>query len=299
MDAAPLPAEPETSDLGAEAPFAVLRPEPGAPSTPLVFASPHSGRRYPAEMMAASALDAEAIRGSEDAFVDALVEAGRVHGATLIAMRLARAYVDVNREPSELDPAMFEGEAPAYAPTRSARVAAGLGAIARVVSEGREIYARKLTLAEGRARIDGAHRPYHRALAGLLDEARAAHGVALLIDWHSMPSAAVKGMAARGGCDFVLGDRYGASCAPEVTATVERVLTSLGYGVVRNAPYAGGYTTEHYGRPARRVHALQVEINRGLYLDETTLRPTAGFERLRADLDQLFAALAGKDWSRL
>jgi N-formylglutamate amidohydrolase len=274
-------------------------PEGEAAPTPLVFASPHSGRVYPADMMAASSLDATAIRRSEDAFVDDLIEEAPALGAALIRASLARAYIDLNREPFELDPSMFADELPDFARARTARVAAGLGAIARVVSEGQEIYARKLTYAEAQARIDGAHRPYHAALARLLAEARAAHGFAILIDWHSMPSAAARSAGRKGGCDMVLGDRFGAACADLLTARVEKELEALGYRVARNTPYAGGYTTEHYGRPARRTHALQIEINRGLYLDEARLEPTDGFAKLKADLEALTRALASADWSSL
>lgn len=282
-------------------PFEVRRaaPEGSAPPTPIVFASPHSGRCYPDDMMAATTLDAVAIRRSEDAFVDELIEAGPRLGAAVLTARMARAYMDVNREAFELDPTMFADELPDFARGRSARVAAGLGAIARVVSEGQEIYARKLTFAEARARIEAVHGPYHAALARLLGEAHAAHGVAILIDWHSMPSAAARVGGRDGGCDIVLGDRFGAACANQVTRTVERELESLGYRVARNAPYAGGYTTEHYGRPNRRTHALQIEINRALYLDEVRLEPTSGFARLKTDLEQLTTLLTALDWSGL
>ena len=270
-----------------------------APPTPLVFASPHSGRHYPDDMMAAATLDAHAIRRSEDALVDELIAAAPGLGATLIAASYARAYIDLNREAFELDPGMFADELPDFARVRTARVAAGLGAIARVVSEGQEIYARKLTFAEARGRIDGAHRPYHAALEALIAEAHRAHGLAILVDWHSMPAAAGRLGGRERPCDFVLGDRYGAACAGQLTARVERELLALGYSVARNTPYAGGYTTEHYGRPARRTHALQIEINRALYLDEANLTPTAGFDRLKADLERLTRALAGADWSAL
>ena len=272
--------------------------EGAPPPTPLVFASPHSGRLYPDDMMAAAVLDAHAIRRSEDVLVDDLIGRADALGAAVIAARYARAYIDLNREAFELDPAMFVDELPAFARARTARVAAGLGAIARVVSEGQEIYARKLTFAEARARIEQAHRPYHAALAQLIAEARAAHGFAILVDWHSMPSAAARAGRERPS-DFVLGDRFGAACAGLLTATVERELTGLGYRVGRNSPYAGGYTTEHYGRPLRRVHALQIEINRGLYLNESTLEPTKGFTRLKSDLERLTTALASGDWSAL
>ncbi len=280
-------------------PFEVRRAAgAGAPApTPLVYASPHSGRHYPDDMMAAAALDAIAIRRSEDAYVDELVGAGPVLGASMICANLARAYIDVNREAFELDQAMFADELPDFARARTARVAAGLGAIARVVSEGQEIYARKLTFAEARARIETAHAPYHAALARLIGEAHSAHGYAILIDWHSMPAAAARVGGAP--CDIVLGDRFGAACAGLVTQRVEKALEAMGYRVARNAPYAGGYTTEHYGRPGRRTHALQIEINRGLYLDEASLEPTDGFGRLQADLEALTRTLAAADWSGL
>ncbi|WP_309644827.1 N-formylglutamate amidohydrolase [Phenylobacterium sp.] len=280
-------------------PFEVRRAaDAGSPApTPLVFASPHSGRLYPEDMMAAAALDAVAIRRSEDAYVDELVGAGPSLGAAMICANLARAYIDVNREAFELDQTMFADELPDFARSRTARVAAGLGAIARVVSEGQEIYARKLTFAEARTRIETAHAPYHAALARLIGEAHAAHGYAILIDWHSMPAAAAR--VGGSACDIVLGDRFGAACAGLISQRVEKELEAMGYRVARNAPYAGGYTTEHYGRPGRRTHALQIEINRGLYLDEARLEPTEGFTRLQADLEALTRTLAAADWSGL
>ena len=270
-----------------------------APPTPLVFASPHSGRDYPDDMMAAAALDAQAIRRSEDAFVDDLIDAAPQLGVATLTARFARAYIDLNRDAFELDPGMFADELPEFARARTARVAAGLGAIARVVSEGQEIYARKLMFSEARGRIDIAHRPYHAALERLISEAHRAHGFAVLVDWHSMPAAAAKAGARDRACDFVLGDRFGAACAGALTARVERELEAMGYRVARNSPYAGGYTTEHYGRPSRRTHALQIEINRGLYLDEAKLTPTAGFDPLKANLEALARALAAADWSPL
>ncbi|HEX7886227.1 MAG TPA: N-formylglutamate amidohydrolase [Phenylobacterium sp.] len=280
--------------------FQVRRAGPeGSPPTPLVFASPHSGRLYPEDMMSAAALDAISIRRSEDAFVDDLIAQAPDHGAAVITASIARAYIDLNREPFELDPAMFSDQLPEFARARTARVAAGLGAIARVVSEGQEIYRRKLTFAEARRRIEGAHRPYHEALSGLIAEARAAHGFAILVDWHSMPAAAAKAAGRDRPCDIVLGDRFGAACAGVLPMRVERELEAMGYRVTRNMPYAGGYTTEHYGQPHRQAHALQIEINRGLYLDEATLSPTSGFESLRANVERLTRALAVADWSAL
>lgn len=281
--------------------FVVRRPDQGRPAatTPLVFASPHSGRLYPDDMMSAAALDAQSIRRSEDAFVDDLIDSAPAMGVATISASYARAYIDLNREPFELDPAMFADELPEFARARTARVAAGLGAIARIVSDGQEIYSRKLTFAEARQRIEGAHRPYHAALERLIDEAHAAFGFAILVDWHSMPAAAAKAGGRDHACDMVLGDRFGAACAAVLPARVEAELEGLGYRVARNTPYAGGYTTEHYGRPARRTHALQIEINRALYLDEATLQPTAGFARLKAHVDRLTQRLVEADWTAL
>jgi N-formylglutamate amidohydrolase len=296
-DAAPDAAAPAGAD--APPPFDLRRP--AGPAGPVVFASPHSGRVYPGDMMSASALDERSIRRSEDVLVDDLIAEAPAAGVTLLSARYARAYVDVNREPYELDASMFADELPAFARGRTARVAAGLGSIARVVGEGQEIYARKLTFAEARRRIEGVHRPYHEVLARLLEETRQRCGGVVLVDWHSMPSAAAAGEASRKrrGPDLVLGDRYGAACSPLVTGLVERELTAMGYLVDRNRPYAGGWTTEHYGAPARRTHVLQIEINRALYLDEQTLTPHDGFARLRRDLGRLTRALASADWSRL
>lgn len=279
--------------------FVVRRSGDGAPPTPLVFASPHSGRHYPDDLMSAAVLDAVSIRRSEDAFVDDLIAEAPAHGAALITANFARAYVDLNREPFELDATMFADEVPEFARGRTARVAAGLGTIARVVSEGQEIYHRKLMYAEAETRIAGAYRPYHEALEILIAEARAAHGFAILVDWHSMPSAAAKSGARDRPSDMVLGDRFGAACAGVVPNRVERALADMGYRVTRNTPYAGGYTTEHYGKPHRGVHAIQVEINRALYLDEATLQPTAGFARLKGHVEGLTRTLAAADWSGL
>ena len=242
-------------------------------------------------MMDASLLDGADIRRSEDVFVDDLIAGGTEHGAVILAATHARAFVDLNRAPYELDPAMFADALPDFALSQTPRVAAGLGSIARIVAEGHEIYARKLTFAEAEARIEGVHRPYHAALRALVDGAAARYGAVLLVDWHSMPAAAARPIR-RDGCDVVLGDRFGAACAPAVIEAAERALTRMGYRVMRNTPYAGGYTTEFYGRPTQGVHALQIEINRSLYLDEATFEPNVGFGRLKSDLEEVFADLA-------
>ena len=298
MDARPTRSD-EAEAAAAEPAFEVVASDP--PRTPLVFASPHSGRHYPPEMLAAAAVQPELLRRSEDAFVDEIVAPTAAAGASLILARHGRAWMDLNREPWELDAAMFSDELPEFARGKSARVAAGLGAIARLAAEGREIYARKLTFAEARARVEATHQPYHDALSRLLARARSAHGMAVLIDWHSMPEAAARTAVTPRhgkGCDMVLGDRFGAACTRKLTDLVERELEAMGYRVARNAPYAGGYTTEHYGKPLQKTHALQIEISRALYMDEKTLEPTEGLAKLTADVAGLARILADR-WPTL
>ncbi|MBL8549432.1 MAG: N-formylglutamate amidohydrolase [Hyphomonadaceae bacterium] len=257
-------------------------------TSPLIFASPHSGRRYPKDFLAQARVGLSSLRRSEDAYVDEIFAGAAGHGAPILSAAYARAYVDLNRDPGELDPDMFADYAPAPTGAASARVQAGLGAIPRIAGDGQAIYARKLPLADAERRIAIAHRPYHAMLRALIEEARAAFGCAVLIDCHSMPSCA-RGPNAP---DVVLGDRFGMSCHPSVTSLVEAILQRLGYRVARNAPFAGGHTTQIHGRPGRRVHALQIEINRGLYLDEKSLQRTQGFLRVRADMARLGEALA-------
>jgi N-formylglutamate amidohydrolase len=220
------------------------------------------------------------LRRSEDAFVDELFLPAVSLGAPLMRAHFPRAFLDVNREPYELDPTMFAGRLPTYANIRSARVAGGLGTIARVVSETEEIYAGPLAVDEGLARIDRVYKPYHAALGQLLSRTRASFGLAVLIDCHSMPSTGLPKDEARRP-DIVLGDRYGTSCAPFITDRAEQGLRALGFAVMRNRPYAGGYITEHYGNPAAGTHALQIEINRALYMDEASHARGAGFVPLR------------------
>jgi len=261
--------------------FVVDAPE--RQSAPFVFNAPHAGDVYPPAFLDASRLAGLSLRRSEDAYVDALfAEAPRL-GAPLLRARFPRAYLDVNREPYELDARMFDGRLPGYANTRSMRVAGGLGTIPRLVADGHEIYARKLSVGEGLARIDMLYKPYHRTLRRLIERTHARFGAAVLIDCHSMPSSSLA-REEMGVADIVLGDRYGTSCAAFLTDRVEEALRRRGYGVARNKPYAGGFITEHYGEPAARRHALQIEINRALYMDERTLDRRPGFEALARDL---------------
>jgi N-formylglutamate amidohydrolase len=269
-------------------PFDVYAPAGAA--GPVVLDSPHSGAHYPRAFLAASALDPLTLRRSEDAFVDELFAPATTHGAPLLRARFPRAFLDLNREPFELDPQMFDGRLPDCANTRTLRVAAGLGVIPRVVGDAQPIYRAPLSVETALERIAALHRPYHARLAELLEDAQRRFGFAILLDCHSMPSTSPD----VGGCDIVLGDRYGASAARWVVETVEGALRASGLAVRRNKPYAGGYITEHYGAPARARHAVQIEINRRLYLDERALRLTDGAAALGRALSDMVGALSLK-----
>jgi N-formylglutamate amidohydrolase len=262
---------------------------PSARSLPLVFASPHSGRDYVREFVAASRLDPLALRRSEDSFVDEIFAAAPSLGAPLLAARFPRAYLDVNREPWELDPAMFREPLPAFVNASSPRVRMGLGTIARIVASGEEIYSRRLSFAEAAHRIDELYRPYHRALARLVSETEAAFGGCLLLDCHSMPSAC--GGRPGEGVDIVLGDCHGAACGKQIVRRARRFLEGRGFAVALNTPYAGGFTTDHYGRPRRQRHALQIEINRALYMDERSYQRKPGLTRLAEEMAVFVAEL--------
>ena len=257
---------------------------PAEQRIPFVVNSPHSGRDYPADFLALSRLDAHAIRRSEDAYVDLLFADAVAAGAPCLSARFPRAWLDVNREPWELDQRMFDGPLPPHANTRSIRVAGGLGTIPRVVAEGETIYKRRLPVAEAVRRVEGVYRPYHEALRRTIARSSVRFGYAVLLDCHSMPSHLGGSFGSAPRPDVVVGDRYGTSCAPAVTHALMDAFASRGYRVTRNKPYAGGFITEHYGRPLKGLHAVQLELNRALYMDERSLRPHEGFARLKRDL---------------
>jgi N-formylglutamate amidohydrolase len=271
-------------------PFQLLRPETQV--TPVVFCSPHSGRIYPKAFLQASRLDPHTLRKSEDCYVDELFEPVVRLGAPLISARFPRAYLDVNREPYELDPELFSGRLPEFANTQSARVLGGLGTIARIVADTEEIYRERLPVAAAFERIERLYRPFHAALAALLEATRARFGYVVLIDCHSMPSASM-GQQPGGRPHFVLGDRFGASCDAKLTRFIRDVLQVGGYDVQINRPYAGGFITEYYGHPARGVQCLQLEINRALYLDEATLHKGSDFGRLACALSDVAKTVFG------
>ncbi len=267
--------------------------EPHDLASPLVFASPHSGSYYPQDFVAAAALDLATLRKSEDCYVDELFGDAPALGAPLVRALFPRAYLDVNREPYELDPDMFDSPLPAHVNAGSARVAAGLGTIARIVASRREIYRGKLAFAEAERRINDVYRPYHQAVRALVQRARDRFGFCLLIDCHSMPSTGLPLSmdSDMRTLDIVLGDRAGLSCHSAITDTADETLTALGYRVVRNNPYAGGFTTQHYGDPAGGIHVLQIEINRALYMDEISFARRPAFATLKSDLGRLMLRL--------
>ena len=272
---------------------------PAEQTAPVVFASPHSGRDYPPEFIAASRLNVVSLRRSEDAFMDEIFAAAPDFGVPLLGARFPRAYVDANREAFELDPAMFTDPLPDYVNTRSPRIAAGLGTIARVVTDGEDIYHEPLRFEDALGRIEALYRPYHKALQGLLQATQERFGGCLLVDCHSMPSGQLAPELGAGDgnkpADMVLGDCFGTSSAPAVTDIAKAALEASGFTVALNKPYAGGFTTRHYGRPREGVHVLQVEINRALYMDEKLVRRGPGLPDLKCRLGPLMRALANID----
>jgi N-formylglutamate amidohydrolase len=264
---------------------------PTRQTLPVVVASPHSGRDYPDDLIARSALSPLRLRSSEDSFVDEIFAGAPECGAPLLQALFPRVYVDVNREPFELDQTMFADPLPAYVTTRNARIAAGLGTIARVVSNAEPIYSDKLTFAEAKERIQTYYDPYHHALAALILETREQFGYCILLDCHSMPSGAVSQRGGKTGrvrpVDTVLGDCHATACGSLVTNEAERLLVDMGYAVQRNNPYAGGFVTRHYGRPSEGIHALQIELSRSIYMDEKRVERLPTITKLSHDMANL------------
>lgn len=288
------PLDASMPESGSPSPF-VVTPASGEAGA-MVFASPHSGRERPGDMGEASGLALSTLRSAEDVGVDGLIAEGPQRGVPIVAGRVSRAYVDLNRAPTELDPALVDGEIEAP-PT--ARVSAGFGVIPRRAGDGTPLYDRRLTRAEAADRLERVHAPYHEALGDLMQAARDRHGVALLIDWHSMPSrAAGAGGRNRRGVDVVLGDRHGSSCRGATMRRIRALFEAQGWRVGLNTPYAGGYSTERWGRPDEGFQAVQVELNRALYLDEVTLEPSTDYGRFSKALDRVIVALAVETWPR-
>ncbi len=277
------------SQIGAGDAFTLQMPK--RRTTSVVFASPHSGRAYPPAFLKRVLLNEQQIRSSEDAFVDRLFDTAPDHGAPLLTATAPRAYIDLNRGPDELDPALIEG---VRRVSHNPRVASGLGVIPRVVANGRAIYRGKLTLTEAHRRLADGWRPYHDQLQTLLDQSQNTFGEAILIDCHSMPHEALENVGPPGASrpHIVLGDRFGASAAQGIVAEVEAAFSAAGFRVARNMPFAGAYITQHYGRPSRKQHAVQIEIDRALYMDEATLTPHDGYDDFVAQLRMAIAGAA-------
>jgi N-formylglutamate amidohydrolase len=272
-----------------DTPYHVHMPE--VCTSRVVFASPHSGRDYPQSFLRTTALDEHTIRSSEDAYVDRLFDCAPLFGAPLLRAGAPRAYVDLNRAADELDPALIEG---IRRVGHNPRVASGLGVVPRVVANGRAIYRGKLTRVEVDRRLARIWDPYHAKLRELLSGAHRKFGESVLIDCHSMPHEALESAARHGGLrpEVVIGDRFGASAASDIVERVEAAFAAAGFVVARNAPFAGAYIAQHYGRPSRRQHVVQVEIDRALYMDEARIRPNANFHNMQLVLQGVVATLA-------
>lgn len=259
--------------------------------TSVVFATPHSGADYSPEFLSRAELDETEIRSSEDAFVDRLFAGAPLCGAAFLMARVPRAFVDLNRAPEELDPALIDGVGKG---SNNPRVASGLGVIPRVVANGRAIYRGKLTVDEAFGRIDGYWRPYHDALQTLLDENHHSFGEAILVDCHSMPHEALSQLGARpsGRPEIVLGDRFGSTAARHLVDDIEAIFQEAGFRVARNIPFAGAHILQAYGRPSHGQHAIQIEIDRSLYMDEETIAPKADFGAFQALMDGIVGRIA-------
>ena len=269
--------------------YQILHPEQR--TTSVVFASPHSGRDYPASFLNTTILDEHSIRSSEDAFVDHLFEGATRFGAPFLKAGAPRAFLDLNRSADELDPALIEG---VRSGGHNPRIASGLGIIPRVVANGRAIYRGKISKAEAQRRITNYWLPYHTALQKLLDESHSRFGEAILVDCHSMPHEAIDNVARRGipRPEVVLGDRFGAAASGEIVEHIETAFLRAGLRVARNTPFAGAYTTQHYGRPSRHQHAIQIEIDRSIYMNEQLVRPNNNFNAFRTVLRDVIAKIA-------
>ncbi len=264
---------------------------PASPDTCVIFASPHSGRDYGSGFLARTTLTKAEIRSSEDAYVDQLFADAPDFGAPLLTARAPRAYIDLNRAATELDPALIEG---IHRVAPNPRIASGLGVVPRVVANGRAIYMGKVSLEEAQDRIERVWRPYHDRLQSLLDANLARFERAILVDCHSMPHEAIARAIPAGDDrpEVVLGDRFGASASARVMDRVESAFSNAGFRVARNVPFAGAYIARHYGRPSRKQHVVQIELDRSLYMDEGTLTKHIGFDDIQARLRGVIADIA-------
>ena len=260
--------------------------EPDSLTSGVVFALPHSGRDYGVSFLNQSILDEISIRSSEDAFLDQLIDGIERYGAPKIIANAPRAFIDLNRSTDELDPALISG---IKNNVRNPRISSGLGVIPRVVSHGKEIYRGKLSLEQAQSRIEYYWKPYHKDLSILLTRAQSIYGQSLLIDMHSMPHEAVSTQSSFiKAPEIVVGDRFGMSSDPEFTNLIVSILKHHGFRVAKNTPFAGAFITKHHGKIKERTHAIQLEIDRSLYMNEVQISPNSGFDKLKS---RLFPAL--------
>ena len=273
--------------------YVLHRPHADVPDNPIIYDSPHSGRCYPMDFVHESTLPLAELRASEDFAVDLLFMAAPSAGSHLLAAQRPRAWLDLNRAPDELSAEMFAGSAPDWACTDSERARAGLGVIPRIISEGKEIYARRLSWAEAEHRIEKAWKPYHARLRALLEESRTRFGTAILIDCHSMPESAARAMTPLSlrQPDIILGDVEGSACNALLTDTLHRLFANAGLNVRRNRVYTGGYITRRYGLTGFGAHAIQIEINRRLYTTPGEYRLTEAFFDLQKIITGIIHAL--------
>ena len=283
-------AKTDGEDVGAV--VRVVRPD-RLNACPVILSSPHSGRDYLPQLCAQTRVPVEKLRCSEDAYVDLLIDGAVSSGASLVCAQFPRVFVDVNRAAGELDARMYHDRLAIDAERHSRRVACGLGVIPRVGSDGQPLYAGRMNFSAAQERLATFYEPYHQKLAALIDEIRARFGFVVVLDMHSMPEHSAPGV------DFVLGDRFGRSCDHRITAAIEASLREQGFVTVRNIPYAGGHTTEHYGKPDSGIHVIQIEINRALYLHESRVETKSGFDAFRVELQTFINKFTRQDWSWL
>lgn len=274
--------------MEAAAPPAFRRIGPADPISPVILSVPHAGRFYASSMLADAAVPQARLRQLEDRYADLLITDAIERGATAFVADHARAWIDLNRDPREIDPAMITGPIAAASVMHSARTRHGLGLVPSRIGEGVRLWRRKFAIGEINARIEGFHRPYHEAIAQALLKARARFGVALLLDCHSMPPLRHETHLSP---TVVVGDRFGRGASAIFSDLVETIMRRAGLVVSRNAPYAGGYSLDRHGRPQLRIHALQIEIDRKLYLDGALDEPGAGLINMRRSIAHLFEAL--------
>ena len=272
-----------------------LLSKPDSQKLPLVISSPHSGRCYFPEFQRMSRVSVAGLERSEDRFVDLLLGGVVDLGVPVLEANFPRSFVDLNRSPTDLDPQLISGISGVFVrETISEKVRQGLGVLPRLAAGGAEIYDRLLLISEARRRLLYYYFPYHKMLRALLSATKARFGFVVLMDFHSMPSRSV-GEGSSVANSVVLGDAFGTSALSDVADEAAVIFSNLGYRVLRNKPYSGGFTTTNYGNPLNGIHVLQIEINRGLYMDEYRIRRSDGMSNLTQQIAEFTCALTKID----